>query len=525
MPIKSLFARNFRAFPQEGCRLPSNGEFSQSFNLIVGPNGSGKTTIVNAIRLAFGKDAITTQLGEMTWEAQPAGRQASKADFRFPGDFEIAVEYDWPSHPNGRTIVRCSGQNREYVREGPVVTEVFNSSGNPALKDHLFGPGWPRKLQKLSEDQRAFVCGEEKNLDLYREVWNSVQRSAEFYFGVSLQWPPEERALNLLDSHSQPITENSDGLAHVLYLMLELEKHRHWGTTFLFEEPDVYLHPGLQRQFIRYLVDFIADPNNPRHQFLFTTHSPYLINAVAELLRNPRENVDEPQIIRIQFATPGLTSHTLVRNGADAWTLLDHLGHRPSDVLQANGVIWVEGPSDVIYVQTWLDEYARTQKKQIYWGLDVTCIWYGGSLLARCGASQPNFWQEAEDNDEKHLLNLCRVARYAAVLMDQDKKGDSAWKRKQRVASEIEMISGCFAWIIEPGKDCGTIEDCLAIGFRTDSKFSKLLKSDMKIKAALYYQTQAKGRDLSVLVDPGSNVQQKIRELFEKIQSWTNETV
>lgn len=43
---------------------------------------------------------------------------------------------------------------------------------------------------------------------------------------------------------------------------------------------------------------------------------------------------------------------------AQLWTVCADLGYRPSDLLQANAIIWVEGPSDRIYINHWLDQQA-----------------------------------------------------------------------------------------------------------------------------------------------------------------------
>src|SRR5262249_52300582 len=152
---------------------------------------------------------------------------------------------------------------------------------------------------------------------------------AKKYFDVMVEWPQVANALELRDANGQPMIENSDGLAHVMYLMLELEKHQWWDTTFLLEEPDAYLHPGFQRQFIRYLVDYLEDTRNPRHQFIITTHSPYVINAIAELLRSRPANVDPPRVFQVQVTGAGLKC-SASESDTDAWTVLDFLGHRPS---------------------------------------------------------------------------------------------------------------------------------------------------------------------------------------------------
>ena len=47
--------------------------------------------------------------------------------------------------------------------------------------------------------------------------------------------------------------------------------------------------------------------------------------------------------------------------------LVDDLGIKASDILQSNGIIWVEGPSDRIYInkfRTYLHKNIYTQRKR-----------------------------------------------------------------------------------------------------------------------------------------------------------------
>src|SRR5579862_3526768 len=63
MGILSLTIDNFRSFPPGPTRIPpiQDTSFSPSLNLLVGPNGSGKTTVLNALSLAFGRSQENSQ--------------------------------------------------------------------------------------------------------------------------------------------------------------------------------------------------------------------------------------------------------------------------------------------------------------------------------------------------------------------------------------------------------------------------------------------------------------------------------
>jgi predicted ATPase len=70
------------------------------------------------------------------------------------------------------------------------------------------------------------------------------------------------------------------------------------NTLFLFDEPDTYLHPSWQRNFIKEIVDFMEDNYNISSQFLITTHSPLLLsNADSE--KSEVKIMEDGEIIKL----------------------------------------------------------------------------------------------------------------------------------------------------------------------------------------------------------------------------------
>jgi hypothetical protein len=59
--------------------------------------------------------------------------------------------------------------------------------------------------------------------------------------------------------------------------------------------------------------------------------------------------------------------------------ICDDLGYRPSDLLQADCVIWVEGHSDNIYVRRWIELIDPNQDE----GIDYSIVFDVGKLRLR----------------------------------------------------------------------------------------------------------------------------------------------
>ncbi len=93
----------------------------------------------------------------------------------------------------------------------------------------------------------------------------------------------------------------------------------------LIEEPEVYLHPSLQRKMINTLLKI-----SKRNQVLLTTHSPIVISKINH--RN----------IHCINKVGGVSS---IMN-ATATRIIEELGIQVSDILNKNAVLFVEGKDD-----------------------------------------------------------------------------------------------------------------------------------------------------------------------------------
>lgn len=176
------------------------------------------------------------------------------------------------------------------------------------------------------------------------------------------------------------------------------------------EEPEVHLHPTLQKKLITYLHE------STDNHYLMSTHSAQLLNAEISTITH----IEMPETWSI--AQPVIDPSDLARVASD-------LGNRASDLVQSNFVIWVEGPSDRLYVRHWLDGC----DPDLIEGAHYSIMFYGGALLSHL---------TVEDEEVGDFIHLLRLNRNLAVVIDSDKSSasDGINATKTRVIEELRKI-------------------------------------------------------------------------------------
>ena len=231
-----------------------------------------------------------------------------------------------------------------------------------------------------------------------------------------------------------PLSNSGSGLKTILLVLLNLlivpkiENKEKSEFIFAFEELENNLHPALLRRLFQYLEKYALDE---QATIFLTTHS-----STALDLFGVSENA---QIIHVTH--DGETARTTaVSAHFDRLGVVSELGAKPSDLLQANGIVWVEGPSDRIYLNRWIQLYSDDTLRE---GRDYQCAFYGGALLARIELKSPE--------GETGLLNLLRVNPNIVVVCDGDRdaKKSRIKGRVKRIRAEVKDIPGAHIWITE----------------------------------------------------------------------------
>ena len=171
------------------------------------------------------------------------------------------------------------------------------------------------------------------------------------------------------ESEDRPIYDLGDGMQSLIICTYPIITELQRGSLFFLEEPDLCMHPSLQRIFLKVLRDSCIDKG---HQFFLTTHSNHLLDLledddlvsifsfseIADRAPLPGVSSQADSAANSESSKPGPRFRIRPSDLRDRRILLE-LGVRLSAIYLANATIWVEGVSDCAYLRAYMEAFVH----------------------------------------------------------------------------------------------------------------------------------------------------------------------
>ncbi|MCB9236006.1 MAG: ATP-binding protein [Bacteroidia bacterium] len=312
--------------------------------------------------------------------------------------------------------------------------------------------------------------------------------------------------------------EDSDlGTGYNMVFILLAELIRNSKKIILIDEIESHLHPGLIRLLMRKIREL-----GKNVQFIISTHSPSVLSEFQEgdqLMRFHKEDIQ----CKITKANP------MIGNDSEMGFLKKGLGIIPGDALLTNSIIWVEGPTELLWIRGWLRAFlphfkkTKGKKSNLIEGMHYSIMLTGGNLIERYKFEDKN--HEVEEPDD-HYIHVLRVNPNAFGIIDSDQPvaNGKKWKRTIRIAEELNKLNQNHS--IERFKEEFVNEPISEQNLNSIPNFIRLSGRELEnfihpqlLKEFLENRAKSSGSKINIPQKPEYNVfstQFQITEILEK---------
>lgn len=414
--IVKIHFHNFKALKSYTLNLKNT-------NILVGPNNCGKSTIISAFRIL--EVALRTANSKSATHIPNNELHSSIGHAISEENLPVPLENVHTDYSNEDSFIEFHFENGNqlflYFPKDSGCFLTWNSQGQPTRTPSLFRKQFPLKVQVIPvlgplEQEENIVTDETVRKSLgtprasrhFRNYWyKNPEEFGEFRKMVLETWPgmnlhPPTLAGGLSNRLVMFCSEKridreifwaGSGFQIWCQLLTHVFRSHKYDFTII-DEPEIYLHPDVQRQFLSILRDVSTN-------VVLATHSTEIIGEAdpAEILLIDKEKRKSK---RLQDAQ-GVQEALLALGSAQNITLT-HLA-------RTRKILFVEGLNDYKLIR----RFARLMKLQkLSSGSDITAFESGGF----------SSWQEISSFSKRIAQTHNETIKISAVY-DRDYKCDA----------------------------------------------------------------------------------------------------
>lgn len=460
--MRSFGIKNFRSFDEEGIYLKN----IEKLNIFIGKNNSGKSTVLRFLKYfsqAIQVNNLNTFPDGIHEEHKRNGHKTSflislsHEELDFPNnvplenpfiiEFEIQTQkvknIDIFKNIDIQLLNQCLNRRNGYIYHTNQDTlknlieslqikieNFIKYTGIIDFKDVVYIPHF-RTIGKNTESSLSEINGSDiilKMFEMQHPGIGNEYKKEQFYKiqnfvkellkaeDLEIEIPhTKDDILIAMHGNRLPLDSFGTGIHQLVILCSALVINE--NKIVCIEEPEVYLHPELQRMFLNFLIQ------ETDHTYFISTHSNVFIDFNKDI-----------QVSHVTYNGIS-TKIEQINESVSAKNILNDLGYKNSDLLQSNGIIWVEGPSDRAYINKWIS-LIRDDLKE---GLHYSIMFYGGKLLSHLSFTSKEYNAANKEFLENELIDLMRINKNSFVVIDRDGVSSNVVIRdtKKRIQDEI----------------------------------------------------------------------------------------
>jgi len=336
-------------------------------NVFYGRNNSGKSTILHALDMAglalstrdWGNFQPKLEIKDMFHEAGPFEIELTYDDDRRltvrqqTGGFGPAFDPQPGEEQRFRSIYIVPDPGLGLIRRRPVPPKSVMQYMDNRNFSEINGLAILYALKHYAQkSERGFRKSD------YQQIIDDIQRFFPEIEQITSELTEENVATLTYYEYGRglDLIYAGAGLKHFVDIFVKATLSQ--ASVVLIDEPEMGLHPSLQRELLIHLLKLNEEKGI---QFFIATHSPVFLSDTEKVASFVVQNQKGQ---RSAIRVPIESLHTI-------W---GDLGIRPSDLLQNDIVVLVEGQKDIIFFEHVLKELYSEELRDIA----IAVVQYGG---------------------------------------------------------------------------------------------------------------------------------------------------
>lgn len=280
MSIKNLKIKGLRGFREEvniEFAIPDRQNPGSGLTVLVGPNNSGKSTVIEAVHLLNGHSNII-----------PSNARNEKTE----GGIEIIAEdvngntLSLKSTENKGAYVERRNNNRIIEHRTDNIMNTFVLSSKRSFSSTFHNNSYQTRDDYKGNTSQSDYRNESnvnnnfggRLLKIYKENRTEFDKCLEKVLSPLPNWEIDANDINSLylkfifDDVNHNSNGAGDGYINIFNIVDALYDSTENNVIFI-DEPEISLHPDLQRKLFALLVEYSKDK-----QIIVSTHSPYFVD-------------------------------------------------------------------------------------------------------------------------------------------------------------------------------------------------------------------------------------------------------
>ena len=319
---------NFRCFSSEQTlvlAVPDQGKIGSGITYIVGPNNSGKTTLIESLNFRVGSSINSSDK-----------RKEGELEFKYYNDDALVADLRLAETSN-KLIDYCPQKSDLHV-------EVITSRRHwqPAITGHAHLHRTVKQLDNISSALQGIANDGHKYAEFTEYVKQIFPEFNKWKVGHENNQSHIEYISQDGVSHKSDLL--GDGIIAVIRILIQFFNKE--SSVLIIDEPELSLHPLAQKKLIKLIAEHAQN-----RQIIIVTHSPYFISWEyiqngAILNRVAKENEANSRI----YTLGKYGDYEKLINGAN-WQQPFLMDIVSKEIFFQDNILFLEGQEDVGLLQ------------------------------------------------------------------------------------------------------------------------------------------------------------------------------